>query len=717
MNINGLAARESLKTGLAMSLACGAALGLGWENPYWACIAVAVVSMPTVGESLQKSALRLWGTLVGGGVGLLSLGLFAQDRYAFTLAMSLYIGFCAYRTTVSRSVYFWFISGYVALLIAAAGVGNSSHHAFYTAMLRIQETGLGILVYALVSVFVWPQRCSDDLKLVVRNLVGVQAKTLQHYFALLLQEGDADRAASWYGMENQLVGQLARRLDAAEAEQFEIHEMRDWWRSLLGQSRKLMETMEIWRETFPELQQIDLAAALPALPEVRRCLQTRFRHLSALAGGAEPKEPEPTPGLAVDQQRLGQMPHLQQAAVLTLQSSLEQIATTTDALVACMRGIREKRRGGDGLPDAGVLTVARQADMDSLLAFGRGVAAVWLSTLVWIAFDPPGHMMLVVFTGIHTLMGVMSPQMRWAKFFLCNAAGIVIAGILYVFVLPQLSGYMELSILFFVFTTAIYYLFWDSRLTMMKFSAIVPFIMLTNIQNHQTYNFITFCTGSAAMLLSIPLAASASYCIGSLRPEKMFLRVTTRFFRRTATLLAIFGTPDSHAGQQAAAVSVLSAMQICVGKIGGWAHSAAYETMPENTPQQVAAIVASLNTITYRFLSLAEAQAQQTPSWPAFDAALEAWRRAISHALRQWSAGPASRQDACALHGRLAQERVRLEHASEASFEQVSDVLTQAQYIRAYRLLGGYRGLYDALAAHAALAAAFDWNAWSESHF
>ncbi|KHK03550.1 FUSC family protein [Desulfovibrio sp. TomC] len=710
-----LAARESIKTGLAMALACGIALALGWENPYWAAIAVAVVSMPTVGESLNKSALRLGGTVVGGLVGLLSLGLFGQDRFAFTLFMSLYVGWCAYRITVTRAVYFWFISGYVALLIAAAGVGSSSHQAFYTAMLRVQETGLGILVYAFVSVFVWPQRCLDDLKLVVRNLVGVEAKTLAQYFTLLRQEEAGDRTASWYAMENQLVGQLARRLDAAEMEQFEIREVRHWWRRLLRTAQDLMEAMEIWRETFPELRRIDLDAVLPDLPEVERSLQARFRQVVALADGGQPQEPLPAPALPIDQDRLRALPHLQQAAVLTLQATVLEIGALTDRLVTCMRGIKEKRPQGADAPDADVSAVGRQADPDSFMAFLRGMAAVWLSTLVWIAFDPPGHMMLVVFTGIHTLMGVMSPQMRWAKFILANTMGVVIAAVLYVFVMPQLSGYMELSVLLFVLTSVIYYVFWDPRLTMLKFSAIVPFIMLTNIQNHQVYNMISYCSSATAMLLSLPLAAMASNGVCSLRPEKMFVRLGSRYFRQALALMATFATPRKSGWPGKTSASVLSAMQASVGKIGGWANGVDYKLLPQQAPQQAVAMVASLNTLTYRFLFFAAAQPERTPSWPAFDAALEAWRAAIEDVLRQWAARPMQQARECALHGRLAQARAQLENASEASFEQIEGAFTPAQYTRAYRLLGGYRGLYDALVAHAALAAAFDWDAWRES--
>ena len=57
-------AKEAIKTGLAMTIAYGISLWMGWENPYWAGFAVAMISLSTVGQSLNKGAMRMLGTLV-----------------------------------------------------------------------------------------------------------------------------------------------------------------------------------------------------------------------------------------------------------------------------------------------------------------------------------------------------------------------------------------------------------------------------------------------------------------------------------------------------------------------------------------------------------------------------------------------------------------------------------------------------------------------------
>ena len=148
--------KEAVKAGLAMAISYGIAMKLGWENPKWAGMAVAMISLSTAGQSLNKGAMRMLGTLVALVAAFAFLGLFAQDRWQFMVFVSLYLGFCTYMVAGKKRVYFWFVSAFVCLLISVSG-GADSENAFYTGLTRAQETGLGILVYALVSVLLWPQ--------------------------------------------------------------------------------------------------------------------------------------------------------------------------------------------------------------------------------------------------------------------------------------------------------------------------------------------------------------------------------------------------------------------------------------------------------------------------------------------------------------------------------------------------------------------------------
>ncbi len=48
-----------------MTIAYGIALSMDWDRPYWAGFAVAMISLATIGQSFNKAALRMIGTLMG----------------------------------------------------------------------------------------------------------------------------------------------------------------------------------------------------------------------------------------------------------------------------------------------------------------------------------------------------------------------------------------------------------------------------------------------------------------------------------------------------------------------------------------------------------------------------------------------------------------------------------------------------------------------------
>ena len=88
---------------------------MDWDRPYWAGFAVAFVSLATIGQSLNKAALRMFGTLLAVAVSLTLIALFAQERWAFILFLSACTGFCAYMMSGSRHQYFWKACGFIKI--------------------------------------------------------------------------------------------------------------------------------------------------------------------------------------------------------------------------------------------------------------------------------------------------------------------------------------------------------------------------------------------------------------------------------------------------------------------------------------------------------------------------------------------------------------------------------------------------------------------------
>ncbi|MGD8382010.1 MAG: FUSC family protein, partial [Syntrophobacterales bacterium] len=208
--------KESIKTALAMTIAYGIALYMDWEKPHWAGIAVAMISLSTVGQSLNKGAMRMLGTLVAATAALIFLALFFQARWWMMLGLSLYVGFCTYMLTGKKYQYAWFVSGFVCLVIGV-NAGTSAEQAFQIAVERTQETGMGILVYSLISIFLWPQRSVGAFNNATRKLLATQAQLYRVYLGLITGKGTAEQSQPLRLQQGQLLSQVGQLLIAAEA--------------------------------------------------------------------------------------------------------------------------------------------------------------------------------------------------------------------------------------------------------------------------------------------------------------------------------------------------------------------------------------------------------------------------------------------------------------------------------------------------------------------
>lgn len=716
MNQRSFAAREAVKTGLAMAVACGCAMALGWSNPYWACIAVAVVSLPTVGESLQKCVQRLWGTIAAGGVALACLALFPQERWPFIACIAGYVGLCAYRITTSRKVYFWFLSGYVSLLIAAAIIGTSAQQAFDTAMLRLQETGLGILAYALVSVFVWPHRSAPDLDATVKSLLGVQAKITHRSFALLRGNAADDAPDTLLGLGDQLLALLRRRLDAAGMECLEVRELRNWWMRVVAALEAMQSSLRLWQESLPELRHIDLDAVIPNFPQLQATIHARFLELQGILEGGNP-DPGPAPSWPSQEERLASLSHLQRAAVLTLLTALHRVEAASRNLADSLRALKGDR-SGRALPPAAVRPgPARRADADSYAALARGMAAVWLAAFLWITVDPPGHLAFVVFVGLFTLMGVMAPQMDWLKFLFVNLVGVVIAAVLYVFVMPRLASPWEFLALLAALTAGISFISWYPRLAGLKLAGIVPFIMMTDIQNRQTYDFALFVNNAAAMVLGILMTAALANFPFPSRPERMFERVMRRFFRQAESFLSVCRAAPLGAREKRRLGDCLASLRLSAGKLGGWVNTVEETPLGPGAKARAAALAASLNSIANSLQLLAEVRAELPPDPAGSNRDFQSWHETLLLAVRHWGRAPRTAASESTALARLRNAYGAIGHGIEAAFETATARFPPEGHIGAYRLLGGYRRAHRALLDHAALSADFDWARWQENRF
>lgn len=157
------------KTLLAFYLTGWLAMRFSLAQPSTAMLTVIIVANRQSGMVLAKSFYRAIGTLAGAVAAFVIVGLFPQQRELFLLALSLWIGLCAGGATLYRNFksYAFVLGGYTAAIIAVPVI-NHPPAVFDSAVARISEVLLALMVSGAVNDVVLPSRMRDVLRRTAR---------------------------------------------------------------------------------------------------------------------------------------------------------------------------------------------------------------------------------------------------------------------------------------------------------------------------------------------------------------------------------------------------------------------------------------------------------------------------------------------------------------------------------------------------------------------
>lgn len=709
----------SINTGLAMVAAIMIALWMDFKEPQWAGFAVAMISLDTAGQSLNKAGMRMFGTLVAFVASLTFMGLFPQQRWLMLLALTPYLGFCAYMFAGNRHQYFWYVCAFVCLTIMVHS-GNDSLSMFQFAVARLEETALGILVYSVVSMLLWPRNSRAALDQASRALLETQTRLFRAYGRFLTEPGCGAESRSLGLQEVQQLTQLRQVLNAAETDTFEVWELRHAWRRFLQQSTMLAESLGRWRTCLPEVRPLDLAPILPSLEESLSELDHRLEQIAAaLSGGGLEADPRDF-DLRIEEHQMRGLSHFDRAAIAQLVIQLRKLDAVTRALFACARDIAGSERIASPRMQRPHARSAPALDPERLRAAFSVVTAAWVGFAFWIWVDPPGHASFWYLTTLWTMVAVMghtAVSSMLPGFAISLGAG----GIAYVFVMPHLSGFTELGLLIFCWTAGASYLFWNRPGERAFLLAI--FLVVTSIENEQTYSFSMYANTSASVLLTVALAAALAYFPSSPRPEKVFLRLLRRFFRHAEMLLSQLA-PDSDLPRGLLArwrsLWFRNDLLELPQKLEMLADRIDFRLLPGSSPAQVRGVVTQLLALTMRVKELVEARESVEPD-PRLEevvAELREWRLLAQHQFRLWADDPsAALAPSADMSERLHRRLAGIEADLEGARERAGDLGFGGDYEPLHRYLGAFRGLSEAGIEYSRLAGNIDWARWQEARF
>lgn len=224
--------KEAIKISLSVGLSIALALFFQWDKPYWAAITVIAISATeTFGHGIQQGKLRILGTVVGILFALLLISLFSQDRLLFIVFFQLFLGICVFFSGNKRYGYAFTMAFAVFSIVAMMGSANGTA-SFDIAILRIQETMLGVLVYSAVYRFLWPSSTEslffDSLQTVTTQFDLVTPAIEK----ALLDESKIDRESEIFDSQRH-INKMRELLTLPAASNYRLRHEKAKWRTII----------------------------------------------------------------------------------------------------------------------------------------------------------------------------------------------------------------------------------------------------------------------------------------------------------------------------------------------------------------------------------------------------------------------------------------------------------------------------------------------------
>jgi uncharacterized membrane protein YccC len=714
--------KTAVKTALAVVLAYGVALSMDWEHAYWAAFAVAFCTLSTVGESLNKGLLRLSGTFLGGAAAITLIALFPQERWLFLVGMSLFTGFCTYMMYGTSRWYFWNVAGVSLPLLALSGASNPLND-FQVVLLRGEETALGLVSYSLVWLLLWPTSTREAFEDAVRGLVGAHRQLTAGYLAPTTGETPDAGAEALRRQNTQGLARLNGLLDGAEIDSYDVWETRHAWRALVHRLSQLTSASERWRQSLAEVRELDLRRLLPELPEFAAELDHRFAEIGRMLEG-HPPERGPTPvALHPEDGAIASLSHFQRAALLVYRGNLQEVDKVTHDLFDTMADIRGFAPAKVYPAYAAAPFLTSAFDPERLAGVARCLAGLWLAWFIALYVPAlPNTVEFIVLSNSLSMALFLIPQVPIAAMLLPVAFGFAVGAAINILVMPHLAGFASLAAVIFAAVFLITYLFSRPTQAAAKTAALALIVILLDVTNEQSYNFLTVANLGVVLPLVFGVLAVATHFPVSFRPEHVFLRLLGRFFRACAYVAATLqwdaADPPTRWQRHRRAVH-LGELARMPGKLAIWGSALPAAALGRSTAGQVQALIDSLQALAYRMQDLIEARERPQSQALAGEllAQVRAWRAGLQDIFGNLSRRPeaADYEDfRSQLDGMLERLEGQIEKAA-AGADQAA--ISTRENENSFRLLGAFRGVSEALVNFARQAGGINWARLREARF
>ncbi|MFZ3511880.1 FUSC family protein [Vibrio harveyi] len=595
------------KVALSLTLAYLIPFAMGWPQASTAATTVMLIaSTGSRRESLAKGTLRVLGTLVGAVIGLLLVGMFAQDRLLYMLSVSVVVSFIFYfRNAYQKDPTLLALTGVMVLMMSN---GGDAEGAFMYGVDRAYMTIFGVVLYTLVGTFLWPTKTEQNLRQLIEQLNQAQ----QTLFNAILQNFEQktalqqDVVTNVEATENDeapspTIDELLEKVFAAQnaleqrfatvsVECSDVSAYMKEWQLAVHFNKQITQELSVAAHSHFSHQQDrscinNFDQATQEIQQLFKISQEMWANEGAVYRAQELN-------IEYNQAALADVSHLVKGSALTLGHLLKLMHQSLSRLaesISCIDSVTNNVSFKQELPKQ--KSKFLWWDAENFKTAVKTFTTYWVAGLIWIYFNPPGGYSFVTFSTIFMSLLSFVPVHPFMLLILFTF-GFLFAVPSYVFILPGLELGAELGLFIFIYTFIGFYLF-KGPVTI--FYMIGLFVL--GLDNNMTYHFGILMTIMTLFYMVVFMIIFAHYFPFSSRPEHLFLTLKERYFRHVGDLFASYHQQSESSFKKLKRSLHLVTLNVSSKKLMVWGSKINHKLFDKTPPETIGAFSKSCNAL------------------------------------------------------------------------------------------------------------------------
>ncbi|MCG9548349.1 FUSC family protein [Vibrio harveyi] len=595
------------KVALSLTLAYLIPFAMGWPQASTAATTVMLIaSTGSRRESLAKGTLRVLGTLVGAVIGLLLVGMFAQDRLLYMLSVSVVVSFIFYfRNAYQKDPTLLALTGVMVLMMSN---GGDAEGAFMYGVDRAYMTIFGVVLYTLVGTFLWPTKTEQNLRQLIEQLNQAQ----QALFNAILQNFEQktalqqDVVTNAEATENDeapspTIDELLEKVFAAQnaleqrfatvsVECSDVSAYMKEWQLAVHFNKQITQELSVAAHSHFSHQQD--RSCINNFDQATQEIQQLFKISQEMWANEGAAYRAQELNIEYNQAALADVPHLVKGSALTLGHLLKLMHQSLSRLaesISCIDSVTNNVSFKTELPKQ--KSKFLWWDAENFKTAVKTFTTYWVAGLIWIYFNPPGGYSFVTFSTIFMSLLSFVPVHPFMLLILFTF-GFLFAVPSYVFILPGLELGAELGLFIFIYTFIGFYLF-KGPVTI--FYMIGLFVL--GLDNNMTYHFGILMTIMTLFYMVVFMIIFAHYFPFSSRPEHLFLTLKERYFRHVGDLFASYHQQSESSFKKLKRSLHLVTLNVSSKKLMVWGSKINHKLFDKTPPEAIGAFSKSCNAL------------------------------------------------------------------------------------------------------------------------